>query len=61
MQGTLVYNTVKGNLAAVLARFADAGGEILLPKTPLDENASGGFVGWVQDSNGNKVGFYSDE
>ena len=59
--GTLVYITVQGDLDAVLARIGDAGGEVLLPKTALGENAGGGYVGWAQDTEGNRVGFYSDE
>ncbi len=58
-EGTLVYITATGDLDLVLARVEAAGGEILLPKTALSENAGGGFVGWVRDSEGNKVGFYS--
>ncbi len=60
-EGTLVYFTITGDLDAALARVPGAGGEVLLPKTALGENAGGGFVGWVRDTEGNKVGFYSDE
>jgi len=60
-EGTLVYFTIAGDLDAALARVPDAGGEVLLPKTALGENAGGGFVGWVRDTEGNKVGLYSDE
>ncbi len=60
-EGTLVYLSAKGDLDAVLARVPAAGGKVLLPKTALGEGAGGGFVGWVLDSEGNKVGLYSDE
>lgn len=60
-EGTLVYLSASGDLGAVLARVPDAGGEVLLPKTALGEDAGGGFVAWVRDSEGNKVGLYSDE
>ena len=60
-EGTLVYLSASGDLEAVLARVPGAGGEVLLPKTALGENAGGGYVGWVKDSEGNKVGLYSDE
>ena len=60
-EGTLIYITAQGDLDIVLARVSEAGGEILLPKTSLGDNAGGGFVGWVQDTEGNKVGVYSDE
>lgn len=59
--GTLVYFTISGDLDDALARVPDAGGEILLPKTALGENAGGGFVAWVKDTEGNKVGLYSEE
>lgn len=60
-EGTLVYFTITGDLDTALARVPGAGGEVLLPKTALGDNAGGGFVGWVRDTEGNKVGFYSDE
>lgn len=60
-EGTLVYLTVSGDLNDTLGRVADAGGEVLLPKTALPENAGGGFIGWVRDTEGNKVAFYSPE
>ncbi len=60
-EGTLVYLSYTGDLNKALARVPAAGGEVLLPKTELGENAGGGFVSWVRDSEGNKVGFYSDE
>ena len=60
-EGTLVYFTIQGDLDAALARVPGAGGEVLLPKTALGENAGGGFVAWALDTEGNKVGFYSDE
>ena len=60
-EGTLVYLSVTGDLNDVLARASDAGGEVLLPKTALGENAGGGYVGWVLDTEGNKVGFFSQE
>ncbi len=60
-EGALVYLSVSGDLNDTLGRVDGAGGEVLLPKTALGENAGGGFVAWVKDSEGNKVGFYSDE
>ena len=59
--GTLVYLRVAGDMDAALERAAAAGGEILLPKTALGENAGGGFVAWLRDTEGNKVGLYSVE
>ncbi len=59
--GTLIYLSVSGDLNETLSRVGEAGGEVLLPKTPLGENAGGGFVAWVSDTEGNKIGFYSAE
>ena len=60
-EGTLVYLSVSGDLNNVLARVSAAGGEALLPKTALGEDAGGGYVSWVRDTEGNKVGLYSAE
>lgn len=60
-QGALVYFTITEGLDAAMERVTDAGGEVLLPKTALGENAGGGFVAWARDTEGNKVGFYSGE
>lgn len=60
-QGTLVYLRAQGDLNAALGRVPGAGGEVLLPKTALGEDAGGGYVAWLRDSEGNKVGLYSAE
>ena len=60
-QGTMVYLVVDGNLDQALERVGQAGGQVMLPKTPMDENAGGGFIAWIQDSEGNRVGIYSDQ
>ena len=59
-QGTLVYLVVDGDLDDALSKVGNAGGQILLPKTSLGE-ADPGFVSWISDSEGNKVGLYSTE
>ncbi|MYD09603.1 MAG: VOC family protein [Chloroflexi bacterium] len=59
-EGTLVYFTITGNMDSALTRVPAAGGQVLLPKTELGENAGGGYVSWVRDTEGNKVGFYSE-
>ena len=60
-EGTLVYLNVSGDLNDVLGRVGNAGGEALLPKTALGEDAGGGYVAWVLDTEGNKVGLFSQE
>lgn len=57
--GTLVYLIVDGDLNQALERVQSSGGSILLPKTQMGE--SGGFTGWIEDTEGNKVGLYSLE
>ena len=60
-EGTLVYLNVSGDLDDVLGRVGAAGGEALLPKTALGGDAGGGYVAWVLDTEGNKVGLFSQE
>jgi len=60
-EGTLVYLSVAGALNAALERVGEAGGEVLLPKTALGENAGGGYVAWLRDTEGNEVGLFSAE
>lgn len=59
--GALVYLRVTGDLDQALERVGAAGGEVLLPKTALGDDAGGGYVAWLRDSEGNKVGLYSAE
>ena len=59
--GALVYLRVDGEMNSALERVSAAGGTVLLPKTALGEGAGGGFVAWLLDTEGNKVGLYSSE
>jgi predicted enzyme related to lactoylglutathione lyase len=59
--GTLVYLVVDGDLDQALERASAAGGQVLLPKTPLGADSGGGFTAWVADSEGNRVGVFSSE
>ena len=59
--GTLIYLTVEGDLNDAIGRVTEAGGEVLMPKTPLGDAGGGGFVSWFVDSEGNRVGLYSAE
>jgi predicted enzyme related to lactoylglutathione lyase len=55
-EGTIVYLNGGEDLSLVLEKVADAGGEVLMPKTDIGEN---GFVAYFIDSEGNKVGLHS--
>jgi predicted enzyme related to lactoylglutathione lyase len=59
--GTLVYLVVDGDLSQAVARVESSGGQVLLPKTPLGEGGGGGFTAWMADSEGNRVGLFSQE
>ncbi|HEY6879837.1 MAG TPA: VOC family protein, partial [Polyangiales bacterium] len=53
-QGTLIYLDARGEIDAMLQRVSEAGGSVLLPRTPLSEEA--GEVALFLDSEGNRVG-----
>ena len=58
MTGTLVYlnlGTVE-NLEQALARVEASGGKLLMPKTDIGES---GFIGVIQDSEGNGIGLHA--
>jgi len=57
MEGTLVYLNADPNMDPVLERIEAAGGKVLLPKTPIGEH---GFMAFMQDTEGNKVGIHSN-
>lgn len=59
--GALVYLVVDGELNEAIGRVEGAGGQVVLPKTPLGEGESGGFISWIMDTEGNKVGLYSNQ
>lgn len=54
--GSVVYLNGGDDLSAPLARVEDAGGKVLLPKTPIGEN---GFMAYFADTEGNKIGLHS--
>lgn len=59
--GTLVYLVVDGDLNHAVKRVGTAGGQVLLPKTPLGDGAGGGYVAWMTDTEGNKIGLFSSQ
>lgn len=59
-EGTLVYLVVADSLDDVAARIPAAGGAVVMPKTALGEEQSSGWVLWMLDSEGNRVGLFAD-
>lgn len=54
--GSMVYFTV-ADIPATLAVVPSAGGSVLLPKTSIGPF---GFIGILQDSEGNRIGIHSN-
>ena len=54
--GTVVYLNCDPDLAVVERRVEAAGGKVLLPKMSIGEN---GFMAFILDTEGNKVGLHS--
>jgi hypothetical protein len=54
-EGSIVYLSAGNDSAAVLGRVEKAGGKILLPRTDIGEH---GFVAFVLDTEGNRVGLH---
>ena len=55
-KGSLVYLSGGDDLNKPLSRVEKAGGKIIMPKT---ENGGFGFIALFTDTEGNKVGFHS--
>jgi predicted enzyme related to lactoylglutathione lyase len=54
--GTVVYLNVEGDLDSVLARVPEAGGKVVRPRMAIPPH---GFIGIVEDTEGNVVGLHS--
>jgi predicted enzyme related to lactoylglutathione lyase len=55
--GTFVYLNGGEDLTGVLDRVEPAGGKVVIPKTPVDEES--GFFARFTDTEGNTVGLWS--
>jgi predicted enzyme related to lactoylglutathione lyase len=55
--GALVYLNCDGDLDDVIARIADAGGLVLLPKTEV--TGGHGYIACLRDTEGNHIGLHS--
>ena len=53
---TIVYLNVEGKLDAVLSRIAAAGGKVIQPRMAIPPH---GFIGLIEDTEGNVVGLHS--
>jgi len=54
--GTVIYLNGGDDLSIPLSKVEAAGGEILMPKTPIGAN---GFMALFTDTEGNKIGLHS--
>ena len=55
-EGSVIYLNAGADLSDALGRVEAAGGQVLLPKTDIGEN---GYVAFLLDPEGNKVGLHS--
>ncbi|PZN81694.1 MAG: hypothetical protein DM484_07845 [Candidatus Methylumidiphilus alinenensis] len=61
-EGCILYLNVDDEpLQTVLLRVEAAGGQVLLPVTPIDPNRPLGHVAWILDSEGNRIGLHSSQ
>ena len=57
-EGSIIYLNANPNLDPVLERVEKAGGKVLVPKMNIGEN---GFIAFIEDTEGNKIGIHSQE
>ncbi len=57
-EGSIIYLNANPNLDLVLEKVEKAGGKILVPKMDIGEH---GFIAFIEDTEGNKVGIHSQE
>ncbi len=55
--GVLVYLNGGNNLEGILNKVEKSGGEVLMPKTPIDEE--NGYFALFLDTEGNRIGVHS--
>ena len=59
-EGCVIYlSTGDEDLQAVLGRVVAAGGKILVPAAQLEPTGRRGYIAWVLDSEGNRIGLQS--
>ncbi len=57
MVGTMVYLNANPDIQQVIDRVEDAGGEVIMPRTLIDEQT--GYMAFFQDTEGNRVGLHA--
>ncbi len=55
-EGSLIYLNGGDDLGKPLSKVENAGGEVIMPKSPIGEN---GFMAIIKDTEGNRVAFHS--
>lgn len=56
-EGVVIYlNVGEEGMDVVLNRVVEAGGQILLPKVPVQKGEKPGSAAWILDCEGNKIG-----
>ncbi|MBK7869399.1 MAG: VOC family protein [Saprospiraceae bacterium] len=55
--GALIYLNANPDLADALGKVESAGGQVVMPKTQIDEET--GYMAFFIDTEGNKVGLHS--
>jgi predicted enzyme related to lactoylglutathione lyase len=58
-EGSLIYLNCQPDLQVALDKVESAGGKILQPKTKISADQELGNIGFITDTEGNKVGFHS--
>jgi predicted enzyme related to lactoylglutathione lyase len=57
--GVMVYLNANPDLQPVLDRISGEGGQVIMPKTLIDENT--GYMAFFIDTEGNRIGLHSQE
>lgn len=59
-EGCFLYlNAGDEDLQRLLARVVAAGGQVLLPATQIEPTGRRGYLAWILDSEGNRIGLHS--
>lgn len=59
-EGCFLYlNADDEDLQQLLARAVAAGGQVLLPVTQIEPTGRRGYLAWILDSEGNRIGLHS--